>query len=200
MRQPARNWVISVTQELRSINKRLVESRSGVGMPLVSDEGRKAAGGFWSPASCRQLLVAWLARARAAEQAKCHTRLAKLYMQMNVCALWSCSQQLQIEASFADFFPLSLQTTAMPQPYPARHADSQDTHNEVSRALGRHQVHPDTGRNSRQVLKKRSYHSHHFAGTDELNEASAQFRHGESVSWASWSEQQGKWHWWWTWM
>lgn len=29
-----------------------------------------------------------------------------------------------------------------------------DTHDEVARALGKHQVHPDTGGNSRQVLKK----------------------------------------------
>lgn len=74
---------------------------------------------------------------------------------MYVCAMYSCSQQLQIEVILLIFFFSSPETdvcNALTIPCKARRYT--DTHDEVTRTLGKHQVHPDTGGNSRQVLKK----------------------------------------------
>lgn len=73
---------------------------------------------------------------------------------MYVCVMYSCSQQLQIEVILLIFFssPETDVCNALAVPCKARRYT--DTHDEVARALGKHQVHPDTGGNSRQVLKK----------------------------------------------
>lgn len=73
---------------------------------------------------------------------------------MYVCVMYSCSQQLQIEVILLIFFssPETDVCNALAVPCKARRYT--DTHDEVARALGKHQIHLDTGGNSRQVLKK----------------------------------------------